>query len=451
LSEQTQQKKSRFQISRECQDEFVKSIAQSMLELGSRGEKWKPGWSGEQAMGMPFCPVTGREYSGANLIKLMLTAILKEYKDDRWLTFKQLKGLQAKNPDSNICIRKGERGTQILRPEEIAYIIEEDGTWTFLSKEEQKRLKEQRLSGEITPQVHTKLLFYPHTVFNVSQIDNFPAKQEETVPMKPIERHQFIENFIASSGVAVEHYLGDPCFRIEENVVKLPHLTKFHSTDEYYAAKLHEFFHATGHETRERRELKTTQSLKSYAFEEVRAEMFSMLAGAYLNLPMPEVNSAAYIENWNKIYSGGESRAVLQAASEAAKILSVLRQYERGEQPSPQWFPDSDLWPDLIRTQKDRDAASAVSYEYHDNSQFFTKTVKPLSVAEAAKKFLESNNPVTQARTILNTPSFLDAALKMDPESAIKLTDLLGSMATTIRMEMDRKQEESSGMSCGPR
>ena len=87
MSEQIQQKKSRFQISRECQDEFVKSIAQSMLELGSRGEKWKPGWSGEQAMGMPFCPVTGREYSGANLIKLMLTAKFMELRGKEGLGY----------------------------------------------------------------------------------------------------------------------------------------------------------------------------------------------------------------------------------------------------------------------------------------------------------------------------------------------------------------------------
>ena len=68
-----------------------------------------------------------------------------------------------------------------------------------------------------------------------------------------------VERFIASSGVHVRHYGGDPCFNMEKNEVALPYPERFSGTDEYYAAKLHEFFHATGHETRENRQLKNAQ------------------------------------------------------------------------------------------------------------------------------------------------------------------------------------------------
>ena len=54
---------------------------------------------------------------------------------------------------------------------------------------------------------------------------------------------------------------------------------------------------------------KRSRTLKGYALEEMRAEMFSMLAGAMLNLPMPESNSAAYINFWNQKFSGGDARA----------------------------------------------------------------------------------------------------------------------------------------------
>ncbi len=60
---------------------------------------------------------------------------------------------------------------------------------------------------------------------------------------------------------------------------------------------------------------KKEQTLKGYAFEEMRAEMFSMLAGAMLHLPMPESNSAAYINFWNQKFSGGDSRPAFQSAS----------------------------------------------------------------------------------------------------------------------------------------
>jgi antirestriction protein ArdC len=88
----------------------------------------------------------------------------------------------------------------------------------------------------------------------------------------------------------------------------MPFPERFTGTDEYYATKLHEFYHATGHETRENRQNKQSQTLKGYAFEEMRAEMFSILAGARLNLPMPESNSAAYIDHWNQKFSAERSR-----------------------------------------------------------------------------------------------------------------------------------------------
>ena len=99
---QTPQKerKSRFQVSREVQEEFVNGIAQTMLTLAENAEQGQPS-VGEA----PFCPVTGKEYSGANMVRLTLTAMEKGYADNRWLTFKQLQAVREEHPDLNIRIR----------------------------------------------------------------------------------------------------------------------------------------------------------------------------------------------------------------------------------------------------------------------------------------------------------------------------------------------------------
>jgi len=182
MSENTA-KKNRFEVSRDVQEEFVNGIAQNMLTLAEKAGRWEQGWTGESAVGMPFCPATGKEYSGANMVRLMLTAMLSGYKDDRWMTFNQLQDIQKKNPDLQMHVRKGEHGTKILRPEEVFFTIDEDGKWNFLKPSDVKKLREAEANGEEIPEVHRKTLFYPFTVFNAAQIEGFPAKEKLESPM----------------------------------------------------------------------------------------------------------------------------------------------------------------------------------------------------------------------------------------------------------------------------
>ena len=83
------ERKNRFQVSREVQEEFVNGIAETMLSLAEKAGKWQQGWTSDTPVGMPFCPVTGREYSGANMVRLLLASIARGYADDRWMTFRQ--------------------------------------------------------------------------------------------------------------------------------------------------------------------------------------------------------------------------------------------------------------------------------------------------------------------------------------------------------------------------
>ena len=396
---------------------------------------------------MPFCPVTGREYSGANLVRLLLTTIVRGYADDRWMTFNQLQSFQNAHPELQMNIRKGERGVKVLRPEEVAYIVEENGAWKFLTREELRRIEEMKDRGQEVPDVQRKTLFYPFTVFNAAQIEGFPAKERPAHAMTQIERHEMVERFIASSGVHVRHYGGDPCFNMEKHEVALPYPERFSGTDEYYAAKLHEFFHATGHETRENRQLKNAQTIKSYAFEEMRAEMFSMLAGAHFALPMPETNSAAYIANWNQKFSGGDVKAVFQAASEAAKILTVLHQFESDEQPAARWFPRREAWPELVEMQKQRDAVTGVSFRENASgaSRPASGSTASRSLSESARAFEKTDDLTVKARLILQNPDFLNMALRLDPSATRELAALCDQVSQALHMELDEKLRSAPG------
>lgn len=433
MSQTPQQKKSRFQLSREVQENFVNDLAQSMLSLAEKAEQDQP------SMGeAPFCPVTGKEYSGANMVRLTLTAMEKGYADNRWLTFKQLQAVREKHPDLNIRIKKGEHGVTVLRPEDVFFTVEQDGKWNFVSEEQAKSI----------PDVQRQTLLYPFTVFNAAQIDNFPAKEQPAPAMTEAQRNDLLERFIASSGVTVEHGKGVPRFDHKTDTVRLPHPENFPGSGDYYAAKLREFFKATGHRSREARQPQKAQTLKSCAVEEMRAEMFSMLAGAKLGLPMPEHGSAERLKLWNQTFSGGDAKAVFRAASEAARALTTLRQFEAGEQPAARWFPKREAWPELIDMQKQRDAASGVSFR----EDAFSGAPRPApggadsrSPAESADAFDKADDLTVKARLILQNPDFLKMALRLDPSATRELAALCDQVSQALHMEMDARLQSAPG------
>jgi len=450
--EQPAEKKNRFQISREVQEDFVNSVAENMLALAETAGKWQKPWASDTTTrygGMPFCTTTGRPYGGANMVKLMLTSIVNGHNDDRWMTFKQFQQVQADHPARDMKIKKGSKGVKLLRPEEIAFIVGEDGKWQYLSDKQIKEFAAQKEQGLEVTDVQRLTLFYPFTVFNAAQIEGFPPKESQAHAMTAVERNDFVERFIACTGIPVEHHTGDAYYEPKADVVKMPFPERFTISEEYYATKLHETYHATGHETREHRKEKANLTLKNFAFEEMRAEMFSMLAGAHFNLPMPESNSAAYIDHWNQKFSGGEAKAVFQAAAEAAKVLTTMHQFEMGEQPKAAWFPRSETWPALIEEQAQRGAvtgahmaapADAVAARSTDAPQ---ARPAPLSFEKSAEAFQATDDPVSKARIILQNPEFLEMALKQDAESARSLASLCDSFAQTLSMELDEKNRAS--------
>lgn len=364
-------KKSRFKISQEAQENFVNEIAEMIVKLGQDGEKWHPGWKQAQTM-FPYCAATGRPYSGNNILMLMLKAMAKDYDDPRWLTFNQMDAIRKGDSErlKDMHVRKGEKAVTILRPEPAYFLIDpETKKWKFLKTEEVAEIRNQEAALGVDAEaskIHSTLLYYPFKVFNVEQIENFPREERDAEPPTEIERNDLIERFVASSGVQVKHAGHQPCFKVEANEVVLPLPQDFESSSEYYATKMHEFFHATGHESRENRlECKGTTITvgREYAFEEIRAEIFSMLAGAHLGLPTTDANSAAYIGFWNGKFSGGDAKAVFKAAKDASKILTLLAQFENGEQPSAKWFPKLEDWPSLVDAQKKRDVTSGVLFQ----------------------------------------------------------------------------------------
>jgi len=251
----------------------------------------------------------------------------KGFSDDRWLTFNQLQNYKTETKNFKMSIRKDEKGIKLLRPESVSFTVDDNtGKWTFLSDEQAKEMRQQ---GE---KVQHKTIFFPYTVFNASQIENFPAKETPAPVITPEERYALIDNFIASSGLKVEYGHKKAGYTGEADTITLPDPQTFKSPDDYYAMKLRLAFHATAHPDRENRPMDE--------FEIMRGETFSMMAGSRLGLPMPLDGGA-----WPKQFEGVDNAKAFESAGDAAKMLSVLDQFSRGIEPKAKWFPPKDEWP----------------------------------------------------------------------------------------------------------
>ena len=435
-----EERKSRFQVSREVQEEFVNGIAEAMLSLTSK-VAGKPRVA-DTPTGTPFCPTTGREYGGPNMLRLMLAGMEKGYQDDRWMTFKQIQQYQDEHPNLKVGIKKGQHGIKLLRPEEVFFTIGEDEKWTFHSQDEARAIEEQRKQGAKLPPVQHKTLFYPFTVFNAAQIYGLPAKEKAAPALTEQERNAFLEKFIADSGIAVEHHDGPAAYNHDDDVLKLPFPDRFSRSDAYYAAKLRGFYEATGHSSRENR-LTEPETLKSLAFEEMRAELFTLLAGAKFGLPMPDNSASAQVTNWNQKFSGGDVAELFRAAADAARTLTSLRQFEAGEKPRDWWFPRPEAWAELEAMQKQRDAAVGVSPTLTVSSGAAARHDPTL--AESIAAFEAADDPVAKARAILQNSDFLDMALRQDPQQVRELAELCDQVSQALHMELDEKLQSASG------
>ncbi len=330
--EQQPERKNRFSVSREAHEEYVGNMAYTMNRLAEK----LPAGKRPTSVGTPFCPTTGFAYGGASMTRLMLASVENGYTDDRWLTFKQLQKHRFENKDFKATIRKGEHGVKLLRSESVHFVVQQDGKWKFLEEQQAKELRGQGV------EVQSKTLFYPYVVFNASQIEGFPPKENPAPPLSAEERNAAIDRFVECLGVKQEYGAEKPGYEGATDTMRLPDpgSSVFKSPDDYYAMKLRLAFHATAHNKRERRE--------PGQFEAMCGETFSMLAGARFGLPMP-VNGGAWEE---KELKGANKWKAMAASADASKMLAVLDQFCRNEQPKADWFPQKSEWPAMTATQE---------------------------------------------------------------------------------------------------
>ena len=123
---------------------------------------------------------------------------------------------------------------------------------------------------------------------------------------------KLIDDFVNATKVELKHTENNGCFYSpKKDLINMEYKTNFKDTDEsnatvhYYSTLFHELTHSSGHESRTNR-IKTNLNKfgshsKEYAFEELVAEIGSMLLGNQFNIEKTiRDNHAKYLNSWIK-------------------------------------------------------------------------------------------------------------------------------------------------------
>ncbi|MCF3948274.1 ArdC family protein [Acidiphilium iwatense] len=291
-------------------NDYAQTVAASIVRQLEQGTApWVKPWEPSGHRFIPYNAVTGKDYQGGNAVWLMVTAEDKRYGDARWMTYKQAQSVDAQ-------VMRGERGTliQYIKKFDREPVHDEQGR---LVKDAEGKLV-YRVVELDRPRVFSAV------VFNADQVSGLP-KIEARPTMPEWERHQAAERIMDNAGVQITYKPGDRAYYVvSEDRITMPERAQFKMPDGFYATSLHELGHATGHPSRlNRPDLGAPFGSESYAREELRAEIASLMMADRLGIGHDPSQHAAYVGNWIKALQQ-EPREIFRAASDAEKIAGYL-------------------------------------------------------------------------------------------------------------------------------
>jgi antirestriction protein ArdC len=158
-----------------------------------------------------------------------------------------------------------------------------------------------------------------YSVFNVAQIEGLP---EPEAP-KPVNVEHEAQSFIKATSADIRHGGDRACFVPSKDFINLPEVWQFRDVDSYFATALHELGHWSGAKSRLDRDLSGRFRTRSYAAEELIAELAAAFLCAHLGIK-GELRHAGYVQDWISLLKD-DRRAIFTAASKASQAADYLR------------------------------------------------------------------------------------------------------------------------------
>ena len=260
---------------------------------------WTKPWKNGNTGGiMPMNAATKRSYNGINIPILWHAQLSRDYPTASWMTYKQATEVGGQ-------VRGGEKSTHIVFTKKLTI-------------KEREREEEKQIG-----------MLKAYSVFNLAQIDGLT--QETAGKVEPQEqREDAVTAFIAATKADIRIGGDKACYVPALDFITVPPESAFNTREHFLATNLHELGHWTGAKSRLDRDLKSRFNEKSYAAEELVAELTAAFLCAHLNIK-GELKHAEYINNWIQLLKE-DDRAIFTASSKASQAANFLRAFS-GELP----------------------------------------------------------------------------------------------------------------------
>lgn len=267
-------------------------VVERIMDTMAKGTvPWKAKWSGQ----MPMNYASKRPYKG-----IMNNMLLSGSACPYFMTYKQITEKKGK-------VLKGEK-PYIVTYYRISDKVVED-------KDGEKKLEQIFI-----------LLFYKVWSLDQTDLEIPPDKYPENKPLKLAE--SVIKGYKDPPKIIEGGY--NPCYSPSADVIRLPPITQFFTSNDYYSTLFHEAIHSTGHASRlDRFKEGVYGGDGGYSKEELVAE----IGASYLKnicgiaTPESEENSAAYLKHWwGRLQNNQEDLryAVKQAWPAVKRILGDI-------------------------------------------------------------------------------------------------------------------------------
>lgn len=341
----TERERSRGSGDERLQAERTALVNMVLGDMARDGADWSKAWSFDT----PRNPSTGTVYHGRNAMLLYLCMRVRGIEDPRFLTFKQAK-------EMGLAIRKGAKSFAIEHWSKV---------WTKVDPDTGKRVRvrpprdaAERAAYEADASIRQAGPFCNGhwNVFSATDLEGIEPYAPTSGLVGPNELVDFLEG--ASPCPVTETYGDEAYYSRLSDSITIPARSQFESEESLARVLLHEQAHATGSPDRLAREKGERFGDDRYAFEELVAELSSMMSANELGVSIPSVGRdsefarsaywdrhVAYIKSWSSSFPAEEATdLVLQAASKAGQATSWLmdrcfspalrrREAERGNEP----------------------------------------------------------------------------------------------------------------------
>ncbi len=291
-------------------DELMADTVNKLIKMIEKDDgNWEQPWQ-MLRLGLHHQAANQTPYLGANQLSLAITSVVNNFEDSRWATYKGWQALAAQ-------VKKGERGTSLIR-------------WNVIFHCDTHGRSMRTDCGCATS--HRVLFASSFTVFNAQQVDGAPVVDDVSLD-SDFDFFTPADDFVELCEVDVVSADASKAFyTATADIVNMPPVNAFESTQGYYSTLFHEMIHWTGHDSRLDRSTRNKFGDSLYAGEELVAELGSAFLAAHFSIEaVPHPEHAKYLASWLKGLKESPRRLYTAArdAQNATKFLLELADANR--------------------------------------------------------------------------------------------------------------------------